>query len=283
MTHDTAQTNRFQNDLDESYNLSAAHVAAFACDGFLKLGPVFEDATLAYFGDEITHQTLALNTDHRPMEERSTYDRAFTQVMNLWVHNEKIRAFVFGKKLAKIATELLGVSGVRLYHDQALCKEPNGGITPTHADQYYWPFTTDRAITAWIPLQPVPPKMGPLGFFKGSQSVEFGRDLEISDESEFQIAQQLSEQGFAEVNEPFALGDVSFHSGWTFHRAGENLSKAPRAVMTMIFMDENMIAAEPQNKMQAADLAQWCPGVAVGSPIESSINPVLWNAAMAGI
>lgn len=56
------------------------------------------------------------------------------------------------------------VEGVRLYHDQALYKEAGGGPTPWHADQYYWPLTTDRIVTAWIPLQPVSADMGPLAF-----------------------------------------------------------------------------------------------------------------------
>lgn len=53
---------------------------------------------------------------------------------------------------------------MRLYHDQALYKEAGGGPTPWHADQYYWPLTTDRVVTAWVPLQPVSPDMGPLAF-----------------------------------------------------------------------------------------------------------------------
>ena len=64
--------------------------------------------------------------------------------------------------------KLLGVAGVRLYHDQSLYKEPGGGITPAHADQYYWPLASDRIVTAWIPLQPVPEDMGPLAFYAGS-------------------------------------------------------------------------------------------------------------------
>lgn len=64
--------------------------------------------------------------------------------------------------------ELLGVSRVRLYHDQAFYKEPEGGITPWHADQFYWPLSDDRAITAWVPLQKTPLAMGPIAFAAGA-------------------------------------------------------------------------------------------------------------------
>ena len=60
------------------------------------------------------------------------------------------------------------VEGVRLYHDQALFKEAEGGITPWHADQYYWPLSTSKTITYWIPLQAIPLEMGPLEFSAGS-------------------------------------------------------------------------------------------------------------------
>lgn len=47
----------------------------------------------------------------------------------------------------------LQVEGVRLYADQALYKEPHGGYTPWHCDAFYWPLASDKAVTAWIPLQ----------------------------------------------------------------------------------------------------------------------------------
>lgn len=95
------------------------------------------------------------------MEERDTYSRAFLQVMNLWRADDTVRALVFSKRLAAIACQLMEVDGVRIYHDQALYKEPSGGFTPWHADQYYWPLATDKTITAWIPLQATPLSMGP--------------------------------------------------------------------------------------------------------------------------
>lgn len=264
-------------DLDTPYPLAPAQIEAFARDGFIKLPGVLSPETLARYGPGVTERTIALNTQRLPLEARSTYDRAFLQVMNLWEHDATVRAFVFGKRLARIAAELLGVRGVRLYHDQSLYKEPGGGITPAHADQYYWPVETDRVVTAWIPLQPVPRDMGPLAFFARSQDVEFGRDLHISDQSEREITAAMQAQGFAVVDEPFDLGDVSFHLGWTFHRAGANVSPRPRSVMTVIYMDEAMRLKPPSNAMQAADRDRWCPGAAPGEVIATPKNPVLYS------
>jgi ectoine hydroxylase-related dioxygenase (phytanoyl-CoA dioxygenase family) len=198
--------------------------------------------------------------------------------MNLWQHSAQVAEFVMGKRLARIAAELLQVSGVRLYHDQSLYKESGGGITPAHADQYYWPLASDRTITAWVPLQPVPENMGPLGFYARSQSVEFGRNLGISDESEEKITENMARHGFEFVSGAFDLGEVSFHLGWTFHKAGANVSDQPRAVMTMIYMDAQMHLADSLNAIQKNDQEQWCPGAVPGAPIATALNPVIWQA-----
>jgi ectoine hydroxylase-related dioxygenase (phytanoyl-CoA dioxygenase family) len=265
-------------DIDSPYSLSAEHVAAFRRDGFIKLKQVLSPETLAHYGAEITRLTIELNTQSKPMEERSTYDRAFLQVMNLWEHSEVVQRFVLGRRLGRIAAELLDVPGVRLYHDQSLYKEPGGGITPAHADQYYWPLASDRTVTAWIPLQPVPEPMGPLGFWARSQSVEFGRNLGISDESEAKISANMARHGFEFASGPFDLGEVSFHLGWTFHKAGANVSAQPRSVMTVIYMDADMRMARALSAAQANDAAQWCPGVQPGEPIVSPKNPLVYRA-----
>ena len=182
---------------------------------------------------------------------------------------------MFSKRLAKIAADLMEVEGVRLYHDQALYKEPSGGITPWHADQFYWPLASPKTVTVWIPLQATPLPMGPLAFAEKSQSVEIGRDLEISDESEALMAEQLTQFTLNET--PFDLGEVSYHAGWLFHRAGANVSDRPRKVMTMIYMDKDQIITKPKNSYQDADWRTWLEARPIGTVPDSALNPVLFS------
>ena len=269
------------SDIHREYPIDDATLEAFRREGFVHLRDVLPADVLAAYGREITRLTIALNTQTLPLEERTTYDRAFLQVMNLWQHSAVVRDFVFGRTLARIAADLLEVEGVRLYHDQSLYKEPGGGITPAHADQYYWPLASDRTVTAWIPLQPIPREMGPLAFYAGSHRSALGRDLPISDESETAITAAMEAQAFPIVDEAFDLGDVSFHAGWLFHKAGPNVSKTPRSVMTIIYMDAAMRLAEPVNEPQKADRAMWCGGVDAGAIIDSPGNPILFERAAA--
>jgi hypothetical protein len=70
---------------------------------------------------------------------------------------------------------------------------------------------------------------------------------------------------------------VSFHAGWTFHRAGANSSTRPREVMTVIYMDQDMRLAAPLNEYQQSDSDGWCPGAKIGELIDGPLNPVLWS------
>ena len=269
--------NSVSSALEEPFVLSDEQINFFKQNGFVKLKNVLSTEAIAYLNETISSEVKRLNTQHLPLEERDTYGKAFLQIMNIWTKSEPVKEIVFSKRLAKIATDLLGVEGVRLYHDQALYKEPGGGITPWHADQYYWPLANDSTVTVWIPLQETPLEMGPLEFSSQSFKLTTGRDKEIGDESQQVLKETLAREGFKHVIEPFEIGEVSFHKGWLFHRAGANNTDKMRSVMTMIYMDKNMVLKQPENKNQLVDWETWCPGAEVGKQIDTPINPVLYE------
>jgi len=270
-------TAHIQHFLQQPYGLTSEQIAFYQENRYIKLKQVFDRETLAFFNEAITLQVNKMKTEDIPLEERNTYGKAFLQLFNLWQENEVVKALVFSKRLAKIAADLMLTEGVRLYHDQALFKEGGGGITPWHADQFYWPLETDKTITAWIPLQETPLEMGPLEFSAGSHRIVEGRDLEIGDESEVVIQQKLRVTSFKHVIEAFDWGEISFHSGWVFHRAGANITDQMRKVMTVIYMDKDMVLKKPENKNQINDWNTWCPGAQVGAVIDSPLNPVIFQ------
>ncbi len=261
--------------LDEPYPLTAKHVAFYQKHRFIKLKEVFPGEALEFFSNCIGKKVAEKSAGKPDLNQRDTYGKAFLQIFNLWREDDDIRELVFSKRLAGIASGLMETSGVRIYHDQALFKEGGGGITPWHADQYYWPLETDKTVTAWIPLHAVPLEMGPLEFSAGSHQVVEGRDLMISDQSEVAIERRLRVTDFPHVIEPFDLGEVSFHSGWVFHRAGANTTPETRKVMTVIYMDKDMKLKQPENDNQVDDWNTWCPGAEVGKVIDTPLNPVV--------
>ncbi|MFW5830030.1 MAG: phytanoyl-CoA dioxygenase family protein [Planctomycetota bacterium] len=244
-------------------------------DGFAYLRGILDPQLLVEAESVISGAVARLRADRhdRPLSERSFYEKAFLQTQNLWQHDETVHPIVFSKRLASIAAGLMGCERVRLYHDQALFKEPGGGCTPWHADQHYWPLADDRSITAWIPLVDVDMSMGPLSFSIGSHRLQTHRDLAISEDSERLIGEALTLKQLPTACAPFALGDVSFHSGWTFHRAGGNDSQRMRSVMTVIYIADGVRLKTLPRQQKEAD--HYCPGIAEGEVIASPLNPII--------
>ena len=266
-----------QQSLETPFILSQDQINFFRENGFIKLKNVLSPEVIQYMNETISTEVIRLNTQHLPIEQRDTYGKAFLQIMNIWTRSATVKEIVFSKRLAKIAADLMGVDGVRMYHDQALFKEPGGGHTPWHADQYYWPLSNDNTVTAWIPLQETGLELGPVEFSAGSQQLQEGRTLKISDDSEAVIQKKLTLHDFKKVVEPFEAGEISFHSGWVFHRAGANKTNNMRKVMTVIYMEKEMQLKEPENENQQADWDVWCPGAVVGEVIDTPLNPVLYQ------
>ncbi len=249
----------------------------YAKNAFVKIKEVFSSEIITYFNAIISEKVAELNKVVVPIEERDTYGKAFLQLFNLWREDEVIKKLVFSTRIAKLAADLMNVDGVRLYHDQALFKESGGGITPWHADQHYWPLSSNKTITIWIPLQETPLEMGPLEFSAGSHKIISGRDLSISDNSEQFIKHNLRINNLPHIIEPYDLGEISFHSGWVFHRAGANTTDKVRKVMTIIYVDKDITLKKPENSGQENDWKTWCPGVEIGHIVNSHLNPVLYE------
>jgi hypothetical protein len=79
------------------------------------------------------------------------------------------------------------------------------------------------------------------------------------------------------VDSGFDLGEVSFHSGWTYHRAGPNTTGRPREVMTIIYMEDGMRLGEFKRKSHAAEADTWMPGTKAGEVLATHLNPVMYR------
>jgi hypothetical protein len=265
-------------ELASDYPLSPEQIADFARTGHAYLPGVASPEELAPYRREILDVVERFKSGVKPLSERDTYGKAFLQISNLWPDSETVRRFVLSRRFGKIAADLLGVDGVRLYHDQALFKEPGGGPTPWHQDQGYWPLDTDKTITLWMPLVDVPAESGTMTFASGSHATGYLGDLPISDHSEAEFERFVGERGYALHNHGgMRAGDATFHTGWTLHRAPGNATGTMREVMTIIYFADGLSVAEPKNKQQEHDLRGWFPGLKPGDPAASEINPLVYS------
>ena len=264
-------------DLRDEYDLAEVDRLRFAADGHILLRSVATADEVAAFEPAIRDAGFRFNDESRRIEERDTYGKAFLQTTNLWQKNAAVRQFVLAERFAQIAADLLGVEKVRLYHDQALFKEPGGGLTPWHQDQYYWPLDTERTITMWMPLTDINEAMGMITFASGSHKNGPIGSQAISDESQEKYETYVRDGQF-EIAKAASMnaGDATFHLGWTIHGAGENRSASRlREVMTIIYFADGARIAKPQNENQIADLNAWLDGKEPGMIADGPLNPVL--------
>ena len=264
-------------ELQRDYPLTDEQIVSYRRDGHVLLRGVLSEAEAARWRPVIADAVRSLSGETRSLEERDTYGKAFLQVTNLWQKSGDVAPFVLARRFAKIAAELMGVDGVRLYHDQALFKEPGGGHTPWHQDQYYWPLDGVPTVTMWMPLVDVPVEMGALTFASGSHAEGFLGHIPISDESEELFRRHVSEKGYPVVSSPMQAGDATFHSGWTLHSAPPNRTGRMREVMTVIYFADGGVISAPDNPNRQADLEAWFPGQRPGEPAGSPLNPVLFR------
>ena len=265
-------------ELTSDYPLDGSEVERFRRDGHVLLRGV---AT----GEEVAaYRPLILAARHRfgetpsALEERSTYGKAFLKGMNLWPKDEGAARFVLARRFAKLAADLLGVDGVRIYHDQALLKEPGGGITPWHQDQHYWPLDTDNSVTMWMPLVDISPEMGSMHFASGSHREGYLGDLPIGDDSQQILEDHIRNRGFAIARgEAMQAGDATFHFGWTLHGAPGNSTVRTREVMTIIWFADGARMTEPDNVHRRRDAERWLPGIRPGELAASHLNPLVYQ------
>ena len=263
--------------LDNEYPLDSNCIAGYQENGWSLVRSLATSDEVSAYREPITALTTAHAKNYKPIEERDTYGKAFIQHMNLWLLDEDVRRFTLAKRFAGVAAKLMGVERVRIYHDQALYKEPLGGPTPWHQDQQYWPLDGVKCVTLWMPLVDASQEMGTLNFASGSQALGYLGPLNISDDSDAELESQIQEKGFEVVSAgDMKAGDATFHNGWCIHGAPGNASTTTtREVMTIIYIEDGAVISQPDSPQRQNDLATWFPGLKPGDKAASEINPLV--------
>jgi len=260
--------------LDDFKDLPDDNIREFREKGHTLVKQVLSAEEVAAYQPVIVGAAEQYNTEKREMQDRDTYGKAFLQIMNLWQCDEDVKKFVLAKRMAKIAADLMDVENVRIYHDQALFKEPGGGPTPWHQDQYYWPIDTNNTITMWMPLIDIDVDMGMLTFASGSYTKGAVFNFEISDESEIAFDNYVRDHKFPISRaKTMNAGDATWHRGFTMHHANGNNSNKMREVMTIIYVADGAHITPYKNEWQKNDHHKWLMGKPIGGLIDSELNP----------
>ena len=249
----------------------------FAECGFVCMRALLAPDEIARYGAAVD-RAVAVRTAHetRPLHARSLYEQSFHQVINLWEDFPEVRALSFHPRLAQVAAELLGQPRLRLWHDQALYKEPGGRGTDAHHDQPYWPLAEANTITAWIAFEGADRSNGCMGYVPGSNHFGVGKFANIFTSTGFDLERGPEARGIPPEWVPVEPGDVVYHHGLTIHLAGPNHSARTRRVHTIIyFADGSTRKTHEKFKHPCVDR----PGIALGAPVDSDVTPIAWPRA----
>ena len=270
-------------DLSSEYPLTGEQMQAFRSEGFVILRGVLTRNEVEAFREEVKRATFERNNEKRKLEERDAFGKAFLQTMNLRLYSEGVMKLVASRRLGKIAADLMGVDGVRVYHDQSLFKEPGKGTNPTpwHQDQYYWPLEELTTTGFWMPLVDIEPGMGGMKWAAGTHRMGFLGQHAISEQSQKFFDEYISQRNI-EVTEgvPMRQGDVSFHYGWTLHAAGPNSSTKMREAMIGTYFADGMRVMKPKNDSQEGDRVNFLGGKQPGELADSALNTLAYRRSI---
>lgn len=251
-------------------------IEKFRRDGFVVVPDLLTEEELKKFGAAVDRAVRdRARNDHRKLEEKSPYEQSFTQCMNLWEDHPEVLPLTFHPKISEVATILIGVPALRLWHDQALYKDAGGRYTEPHQDQPYWPMDETDTLTAWIPFDGSTHETGCMGYVPGSHLVGLRKFVNIFTADErVKILEEPEISGVPPVYVEVPRGAVAFHHGLTVHLAKPNRSNRTRRVHTMIYFRDGATRTKPYLH-PSVDRA----GIKVGEAIDSDLTPMVWPRA----
>jgi ectoine hydroxylase-related dioxygenase (phytanoyl-CoA dioxygenase family) len=203
------------------------------------------------------------------------YTKVFTQRLNLWKINDTVKSFMLNPELGKMICKLESQEGFRVWHDQALIKEPWGNPTAWHLDNPYWSFFSKHAISIWIALEDATPYNGCMYFIPGTHKLATFDNSGIGPElgALFKVYPKMGE--IDPVPVPMKAGDCSFHNGIAAHGAGANMTRGRRIAMTCAYMPEGSVFNGQRNILPEAYFNTLKPGDVLEN---DDHNPIVYSA-----
>jgi non-heme Fe2+,alpha-ketoglutarate-dependent halogenase len=205
--------------------LTAADIATFNRDGYLKGIPIFDAAEIAehraFFDEQLAKVTAAGHTSF----VLSSAHLKFAKIYDL-MHHPDILAHVHDL----LGPELIGLAG------HYFCKMPKDGTTVSwHQDASYWPLTPSKTATVWLAVDDADVDNGCMRFVSGSH-LQGQLEFRASETSENNVLNQTVdevERYGSLVDVELKAGEISIHSDLLLHSSHYNESDRRRCGLTL--------------------------------------------------
>ena len=260
--------------------VSSEQVAAYRDSGFVAI-PGFLNSDELEIWRRVTDRAVADRlasaealTNQKKDEDPSYYSRVFVQCLRLADSCDQMRALIYDVRIGRMAAELVGIDGIRVWHDQALIKEAYGNPTGWHLDNRYWSFSSRDAISIWIALDDATLGNGCMWYISGSHKTARFDNAGIGTNLGGLFAIYPEWLDVDPVPAPCSAGSLVWHNGLVAHGAGANMSRRDRRAMTCAFMPDGATFNGTKNILPEEYYASLTEGDLLD---DEKQNPLLWH------
>jgi hypothetical protein len=263
------------------YKLSQQQIDFFQENGFLAGVKMLDEKQVEFLRKEITELADVTHPGHHLFYEYHSNESTdpstiLFHALGAWRITPGLHDVLWNPRFVMAASQLLGNSSVRFWHDQLFAKPPKkGGVVAWHQDYSYWTRTKPIAhLTCWCGLDDSTKENGCLQYIAGSHKwgllpkpVIAGELQGIKDFLNDEQKKQFENPQYAEVK----AGEAIFHHSLTLHGSGENKSDRPRrAFVINVFADG--VRSDSDDS-----LLEGVPPVAKGERMQGQFFPLLYN------
>jgi hypothetical protein len=265
----------------EQYRLSQDQIDFFNENGFLAGVKMLDEKQIEFLQSEITELADIDHPGHPLFYEYHSNESAdpstiLFHALGAWRITPGLHDVLWNPRFVMAASQLLGNSAVRFWHDQIFAKPPKkGGVVAWHQDYSYWTRTKPIAhLTCWCGLDRSIKENGCLQYIAGSHKwgllpkpVIAGDLHSIKDFLNERQKEQFANPVYAETK----AGEAIFHHSLTLHGSGENKSETPRrAFVINVFADGVRSDSDDE-------LLQGVPPIAKGEKMQGQFFPLLFE------
>lgn len=158
------------------------------------------------------------------------------------LQSDALRRVVCWPGIARAAAKLIAADRVRLFHDQLISKPPaSSGVNTAvgwHTDKSYWKTcSSERMLTAWIPLQDCSEACGPLAVVDGSHQWHDTDWMSTFVVQDFGTIESRLGRPIEARSMLLQRGQISFHHARTIHGSLPNCTDQFRTALAIHFQD----------------------------------------------
>lgn len=269
--------------------LTNAQIETYRRDGFLVIENFLDSKELeewrAVTEDAVTRRLEAARNSpfsaddpnhlQNQGDQDNFYSQVFVQCVRLADTHQGMAHLMLDPRLGRMAANLAGVDGIRIWHDQALIKPPYGNPTAWHLDDPYWSFTSRDALSIWVALDDATLANGCLWYLPGThlEATFENAGIGMNMAELFKVYPEWKKR--EAVSAACPAGSAVFHNGLTAHGAGANMTPRPRRAMTCAYMPDGSVFNGQRNVLPP----EYFGSLKIGDVLDNNTqNPLLWKA-----